>query len=107
MANLDAGGTGIFTGPDIIDNKLIGQGDALLGSTIGHPTLPFLTDNVGFFRDGLNDSGELAFWARLIDGREAIVRATPRTAAAVPEPGTLAVLAASLAGLFLVRRRKA
>jgi hypothetical protein len=74
---LDAGGDGIFVGPDV--QRVIGQGDALFGSTVGHPTLPFLTTgNIGFFRDGLNDSGQLTFWARLTDGREVIARATPR-----------------------------
>jgi hypothetical protein len=108
LAGLDAGGDGIFTGPDIIDDKVIGQGDALFGSTIGHPTFPFLTTgNLGFFRDGINDSGELAFWARLTDGRQVIVRATPMAAAAVPAPGTLALFAAGLAGLGLVRWRRA
>ena len=78
LANLDTGVDGIFTaiGPNI--QKVIGQGDGLFGSTIGHPTLPFLTTgNIGFFRDGLNDSGQLTFWARLTDGREVIARATP------------------------------
>jgi hypothetical protein len=96
LANLDAGGDGIFTGPDI--QEVIGQGDALFGSTIGHPLFPFLTTgNVQFFRDGLNDSGQLAFWARLTDGREVIAVATPETA--VPEPTTMLLLGSGLIGL--------
>lgn len=106
LANLDAGGDCILTGPDPVDDRVICQGDALLGSTVGHPTFPFLTTgNLGFFRDGLNDSGELAFWARLTDGREVVVRATPETEAAVPAPGTLAMLAAALPIVWLARRR--
>ena len=63
------------------------------------------TGNLQFFRDGLNDSGELAFWARLTDGREIVVRATPLVAASVPEPGTLGMLAAGLPVTLLACRR--
>jgi len=99
LANLDAGGDCILTGPDVVNDKVICQGDALFGSTIGHPTFPFLTTgNLGFFRDGLNDSGELAFWARLTDGRQVIVRATP--VGAVPEPATVLLVGSGLIGLL-------
>jgi hypothetical protein len=105
LAGVDAGGESIFTGPDS-DDEVIGHGDALLGSTIGHPLFPSLTiDNIEFFRDGLNDSGQLAFWAQLTDGREVVVRATPLDIVSVPEPGTVAIVAAGLPLLLLARRR--
>lgn len=100
LVGLDTGGEAIFTGPDI-DDKVIGYGDALFGSTIGHPLFPFLTlDNIEFFRDGFNDSGQIAFWARLADGREVIARATPLGLVSVPEPGTATIVAAGLALLL-------
>jgi hypothetical protein len=106
LANLDAGGDCILTGPNVVDDVVICQGSALFGSTIGHPTLPFLTTgNVGFFRDGLNDSGQLAFWARLTDGRQVVVRATPLDAATVPEPGALAMVASGVPMILLAARR--
>jgi hypothetical protein len=101
QAGLDAGGECIFIGPDAVDDKVICQGDALFGSTIGHSLFPFLTTgNIAFFRDGLNDSGELTFWARLLDGREVIVRATPLEAA-VPEPGSVLLVGLGLLGLLV------
>lgn len=106
LAGLDAGGEAIFTGPDAIDDRVIGQGDALFGSTVGHPLFPFLTTgNIGFFRDGINDSGQIAFWAHLTDGREVVVRATPLDTVAVPEPATIASVAAGLSFLSFVGRR--
>jgi hypothetical protein len=106
LVNLDAGGDCILTGPNRADDAVICQGDALFGSTVGHPTLPFLTTgNLGFFRDGLNGSDELAFWARLTDGRQVVVRATPLDAATVPEPGALAMVASGLPMILLAARR--
>lgn len=110
LANLDAGGDCILTGPDVVNDRVICQGDSLFGTTIGNSAFPVLTTgNLGFFRDGLNDSGELSFWAQLTDGRQVVVRATPETAAAVPAPGTLVmlVLAAVPPIVWRARRRTA
>ena len=74
LADLDSGGSGIFTGPDPITDRVIGTGDTLDGSTV---------TNLRFCDEGLNDSGQLAFQATFNDPsvpegvRVAIYRATP------------------------------
>jgi hypothetical protein len=66
LATRDAGGDGIFRGPDPVADKVIATGDPLFGSTV-----TFLD----FQRGGLNAAGEIAFRADLADGRTVIVRA--------------------------------
>jgi hypothetical protein len=92
-ATLVGGGEGIFTGANPVVNKVIRTGDALDGSTV-------LT--VAYNAGGMNDLGQLAFVARLADGRQGIYVATP-----VPEPtGILALGAVSLGlGAWRFRRR--
>ncbi len=68
FAGLDGGGHGIFTGPDSVADKVVKAGDALDGSTV--------TD-LRFSRLGLNNSGDVAFWAMLSDGRSGIFVASP------------------------------
>lgn len=92
-ASLDAGGHGIFTGPDPGTNKVIAAGDALDGSTVRD--LTFGT----FGREGLNNAGQVAFRARLADGRQGIYRADPVPSNVPPDcsaaqatPGTLRLL---------------
>ncbi len=88
---------GIFTGPDPVADRVIGTGDTLFGSTV-----------LGLFFDqeGLNDHGQIAFFARLADGRQVIVRADPQV---IPEPSTLALLGIGTVGLlgYAWRRRNA
>jgi len=94
-ATLDAGGQGIFTSDDL-SHPVIAIGDALFGSTL-----------VGFSfvsEKGLNDAGQVAFLYVLADDRQGIARADP-VVAGVPEPGTLALLAASLGALAWRARR--
>lgn len=73
-ADLDAGGSGIFTGPDPVADKVIQTGDTLDGSII---------TRLRFCDDGLNNSGQLAFQATFDDPtvpdgiRVAVYRATP------------------------------
>jgi hypothetical protein len=67
-ADLDPGPFGIYTGPDVVADKVIQTGDPLFGSTV---------KGLSFGSKGLNDQGEVAFWAALADGREVIVRASP------------------------------
>ena len=66
MASLASGGFGIFTGPDIVTDKVIATGDPLFSSTvtfIGHPVI--------------NNSGQIAFVASLADGSIGIYHASP------------------------------
>ena len=67
--------TSIYVGPDPKRDRVIGTGDKLDGAT---------TSNVSFCEEGLNDSGQVAFIARLDDPsapegrRTAVFRATPK-----------------------------
>ncbi|MCI0483007.1 MAG: hypothetical protein L0Y78_00295, partial [candidate division NC10 bacterium] len=89
-ASLDDGRNGIFTGPDPGAHKVIAAGDLLDGSTVRD--LVFRP----FGREGLNKAGQVAFRARLVDGRIGIYRADPVPSnvppvcsAAQATPGTL------------------
>jgi hypothetical protein len=72
------GGTfrGIYSGPSRTLDKIAEIGDTLGGSTI---------IDLHFDRHGLNEAGQVAFWAKLADGRSGIYLASP-----VPEPGLFA-----------------
>ena len=65
---------GIFAGPDLLADKVIATGDALFGSTV---------ESVRFFRDGLNDANQIAFWASLAD--VALDVSKPATRPSTPE----------------------
>jgi hypothetical protein len=74
LAELDAGGSGIFLGPDPVADRVIATGETLDGSTV---------TSLRFCDEGLNDSGQLVFQATFDDPsvpegiRVAIYRATP------------------------------
>ncbi len=87
-AELDAGGSGIFIGPDPIVDKVIVVGDSLFGSTV---TELFISQK------GLNDAGQLAFQATLADGNRAVFRADPR-----PVPESSSVELFSVAAIVLI-----
>ena len=70
-ATLDAGGNGIFTGPDPAEDKVIAVGDSLFGSEV--------TELV-FGREGLNSAGQVAFVATLADKTQGVYRADPEPA---------------------------
>jgi hypothetical protein len=97
FAQLDAGGEGFFISSGAVTNKVIATGDALFGSTV--TSLYGLTN-------GLNNSGQLSFYAELADGTQGIFRAEPEPQP-VPEPASvLGLLAASALGVGTWRKRQ-
>ena len=57
-------------------------------------------------RESLNDTGQIAFFYALVDGRTGFARADPLVTP-VPEPGTLILLVAGLLGAVLWRKGNA
>jgi hypothetical protein len=96
QATLDSGGSGIFVGPDPINDVVISVGDLLFGSTVTELRL---------FHQGFNDAGQIAFIAGLEDGRQIMARADPLVVNA-SEPTTLVLFAAGLAALGASRVRR-
>jgi hypothetical protein len=68
VASLRAGGTGIFIGPDPVSDRVVKTGDSILGLTLA---------SISFLRGGLNDHGQIAFFARFSGGVSGVVRADP------------------------------
>ena len=89
VANLDAGGGGLYIGDGTTTSEVIGVGDALFGSTVTGFAISLTS---------LNDSGQVAFAYGLANGTTGIAIASP-----VPEPSPSLLLALSL-GLSLARR---
>lgn len=69
LANLDAGGKGIFTTNNRQVKKVIATGDSLFGYTV--------TD-LSFASEGQNNSGQITFVATLANNTQALVRANPK-----------------------------
>ncbi len=95
-AQLLTGEGGIFIGPDPLADKVIGIGDTLFGSTVAELFMD---------RESLNDTGQIAFFYALVDGRAGVALANPLVTAA-PEPSTLALLIAGLLGAVFWRKGK-
>ena len=96
-ATLNTGITGIFTGSDPVNDKVIATGDPLFDSTVR---------SLRFFRKGLNNSGQIAFYAELADGTFGVYRAEPELQS-VPEPASvLGLLAVSAFGATSIRRKQ-
>ncbi|WP_189525066.1 DUF7453 family protein [Nostoc sp. 'Peltigera membranacea cyanobiont' 232] len=99
LANLSTGGEGIFTGADISQDKVIATGDTLLGSTV---------TQLGFSSQGLNNSGQIAFYATLADGISGIFRADPQTIQSqlVPEStNTWGIITFGMVVMGLIKKR--
>ena len=90
---LDAGGGGVFTGPNPATDKMLVVGDTLFGSTI--------TD-LGLSFGAINNSGQISFVYTLANGVTGVAVATP-----VPEPALLwpLLIAASAIALRPSKRR--
>lgn len=84
---------GFYFGPDPMTDRVIQDGDPLLGSTVTHL---FIDSTNRHFN---NDLGSVAFVAQLADGREVVVRADP-----IPEPAAGFLLPAAL---LAIRPRRA
>ena len=67
LADLPTGSRGIYTGHDVAA-EVISTGDFINGSIV--------TD-ISLDRESLNNQGQIAFWAKLLDGTEGIFRADP------------------------------
>jgi hypothetical protein len=94
FATLDTGIQGIFSGSGPVANKIIAIGDTFLGSTV---------TKLSFSQTGLNNVGQIAFFAELADGTKGIFVANPDSSPepppkAIPEPNSLLGLLAF--GLF-------
>jgi hypothetical protein len=78
MATPDSGSRGIFTGPDVVADKVIQVGDPLFGSTFG------LTSTLIGPR-AMNDHGDIAFIYFLNDGRTGVAVAQANNTAPCPD----------------------
>lgn len=90
QADLDNGVSGIFVGPDPVEDKVVAEGDPLFGSTIA---------NLHIGDEGVNDLGQVAFWYTLANGVEGVAIAW------VPEPSGVGVLMVAAAAALGRRRR--
>jgi hypothetical protein len=80
---------GIFTGSDPVKDAVIRAGDALDGSTVL---------SMYMWEEALNDSGQVAFWAQLADGRSGVYRADPNHAPVASNGSTSVTAGASVSG---------
>lgn len=100
FANLDGGGSGIFTGPDPVADKVIRVGDILFGGPVSRVTMlpDFIVEDFG--NTDINDAGQVAFHYETNSSLQGIAVATPT----VPEPG---VLLSGFIGVILLAARRA
>jgi hypothetical protein len=93
------GGIGLFTGSDPITDKVIAVGDEFFGSTISY---------LSFYREGLNNSDQIAFYAQLANGTSGIYLAERRSEPQpVPEPSSvLSILSVVGLGACFQRKRQ-
>jgi hypothetical protein len=96
----DSSQMALFAGNDQLAQSVIATGDELFGSTI--LSLFYSSDPYEGLL-GLNNQGQIAFWARLSDGRDVFIRADP---VLIPEPATALLALLSALCLVATRRRK-
>jgi hypothetical protein len=84
-ATPNGGSKGIYAGIDPLRDKVVAVGESLDNRVIA---------DIGFAQR-LNDSGQLAFWAKFADGNQAIFLASP-----IPEPSAFVLLVAGAVGLL-------
>ncbi|MBD2776867.1 DUF7453 family protein [Iningainema tapete] len=72
----NTGEKGIFTGADPVADKVIATGDTLFGSTV---------ISLNFLPQGLNNNGQIAFYALLGNGTRGIYRAEPVPGVEIPQ----------------------
>jgi hypothetical protein len=82
-ADLAAGGTGIFDGPDPVADKILATGDPFDGSTVVGFPVNYLNPR------GRNNEGQVIFRVNLADGRTVLVRADPDNAPVQAGPTAL------------------
>lgn len=99
----DSGQVAYVASSSLADNRLflgneviIERGTAFLGSTIS---------DLQFSEGGLNNLGQVAFYLRLADGRQMIVRGDPDTLS-VPEPSSLAGITFALGFAIVFKRTR-
>lgn len=76
-AILPLGESGIYTGADPVNDKVIASGDTLFGSTV---------TNVSFLRQGLNNKGQIVFFAEFTDGTQGVFLAERVSDSSEPQP---------------------
>ncbi|NET41260.1 choice-of-anchor tandem repeat NxxGxxAF-containing protein [Okeania sp. SIO2B3] len=76
MAQQAGGYKGIFTGGDAVADKVVAVGDYLLDGT-GERIIDSKIADLSFDRQSMNDSGEIAFWAKFENGIQGIFRSNP------------------------------
>lgn len=89
--SLDAGGEGLFLGPDPTTDRLVLVGDELMGKTVAA---------LSHDEDALNNHGQVAFSVTFTDNSKAVFL-TGNSNSAVPEPRAFAVLGIAVMGLML------
>ncbi len=92
MAGQQYSNEGIWIGTDVANDKVLKMGDKLFGATVNYLSL---------WPGGLNNNGQIAFYAQLNDGRTLLVVATP-----APEPTGVALIGIAI-GALLNRRPRA
>ena len=71
---LDYAGRGVFTGPNVLTDKVLVDGDTVAGLPLGVATT---VQTVSIFTNAMNDYGQIAMSVKFTDGTSRIIRADP------------------------------